>query len=197
MKVENIILLLVVVAVGVTMWCFVLRQWPCEPAREPIVEDYDEIWKPDSGLSPLPKELNALPRPLAEYPNAAFTHPLIEPFELKATAFPRPLIEYSNSATSFVLGKPQTSPATLPRPLVEYSDGVLTMVLAGLQPSPAVEPRPLVEYADSAIVFALDQPSQDLNSSAAQAEPCPLVEYADAGWSGSLSPPLGLLKEEE
>jgi len=175
MKVEDIIILLVIAVVGAAVWCFVLKQWPCELACEPIVENYDAMWKPDSGLSPMPIKLKALPRPLVEYSDTGLNRPLIEPpskLEEKARkVLSRPLIEHSNSVVSFALEKPQTSPVTLP--------------------------RPLVEYADSAIVFALEEPSQELISSAAQAEPRPLVEYADAGWSGSLSPPLGLLKEEE
>lgn len=198
MRAEDIILLLVIVAVGVAIWCFGLRQWPCErPPAEPIVEDADIVWKPDSGLSPILKPPMAIPRPLIEYPEAGLTYLLTKPspqLEKEVSkVLLRPLIEYPNSVINLALERPQTSPATLPRPLVEYSDGVLTMVLEELQTSPAVEPRPLVEYADSAITLALASLLQELISSATQAQPRPLIEYPDAAWSGSLSPPSGLL----
>lgn len=171
MKSEEIIILLVIVVVGAAVWCFILKQWPCQPAREPIAEDADTVWKPDPGLNPMPIKPKTLPRPLAEYPDAGLSYPLIEPppqLQREASrVLSRPIIEYSNSAFSFALEEPQTPPVVLP--------------------------RPLVEYADSAIAFALEEPPQELISSTAQAEPRPLVESADAGWSGSLSPPFGLL----
>ena len=200
MKLEDIILLVVIAAIGAAVWCFVFKQWPCQPTcKRIVVEGADVIWKPDAGLSPMPIKPEALPRPLVEYPDAASTRSLIGSADLEreVKALPRPLIEYSNSTTGFALERSQISPAALPRPLVEFSDSAFTMALQGPQTSPAALPRPLVEYADSAITFALEGPSQELISSAAQAEPRPLVEYADAGWSGSLIPPLGLLKEEE
>ena len=167
MRASDVVFLLVILAVGTAVWCFVLRLPPCRP--EPVVKDADAVEKLD--LSCMPKKQEALPRPLIEYPNAAFTRSLIESTELeeKARVLSRPLTEYPNSAISFALKKPQTSPATLPRLLVEYSD--------------------------SAIVFTLEQPT-DADLLFARVRPRPLVEYADAGWSGSLSPP-GLLKGEE
>lgn len=198
MKAEDIVLLLIVIVVGAAVWCFVLKLSPCKPVCKVVVEDADAIWEPDSGLSPLLKEPKALPRPLIEYPNAASTHPLIESSKLgkKAKVFLRPLIEYANSAISFALEKPRTSTAVLPRPLIEYSDSTLAMALEGPEIPPTTLPRPLVEYSDSVVVFVLEQPTgADLLF--AQVQPRPVVEYADAGWSGSLSPPLGLLKEGE
>lgn len=175
MKSEEIILLLIIVVVGAAVWCFILKQWPCQPAHEPIVEDADTVWEPDLGLSPMPIKPKALPRPLAEYTDAGLNYPLIEP---------PPQLQREVSKV-------------LSRPLIEYSDSALSLALEEPQTSPVVLPRPLVEYADSAIAFAMEQPPQELISSAAQAEPRPLVESADAGWSGSLSSPVGLLEEGE
>jgi hypothetical protein len=195
MKIEDIIILLVIVVVGAAVWCFVLRQWPC-PYPEPIVEDADAVEK--LGLSRMPKKQEALPRPLIEYPNAAFTRSLTKSTEIeeKAKALSRPLIEYPNSAISFALEGPQTSPSTLPRPLVEYSDSALTVALEEPETSHTTLPRPLVEYSESAIVFTLEKTPGELITPTAQVKPRPLVEYADAGWIESLSPP-GLLKSEE
>jgi len=197
MKLEDIIWFLLILTAAAVVWCFALRQWPCQPAREPIVEGADAVWKPDLGLSPMPIKLKAISRPLIEYPDAASTRSLIESMELErgAMALPRPLIEHSNSAINFALEGPQTSPIVLPKPLVEYPDSALAVALEELKTTPTTLPRPLVEYAGGAIVFALEQPPQGLISSATQAEPRPLVEYADTGWSGGLSPPSGLLKE--
>lgn len=167
---------LLAIVVGGVLWCHAGR-WPCLPpcpepreSVKPIVENVDPKDVSRLSLCPIPREPTAAPRPLVEYPDSAF---------------------------SFALEGPPTSPVTLPRPLLEYADRTFTVDLEEPQTSPVVLPRPLVEYADSAIVFALEEPPQELTSSAAQAEPRPLVEYADAGWSGSLSPPVGLLKERE
>jgi hypothetical protein len=172
MKIGNIILLLVGIAVGAMVWCCVLKLPPCSRA-EPIVEDADTVKKLD--LTPIPIKPKALPRPLSEYPNAGSSFLLIEPAsQLQREAskvLSRPVIEYSDSAFSLALEEPQTSPVVLPRPVVEYSD--------------------------SAITLALESPSQELIFSAAQADPRPLVENADAGWSEGLSPPIGLWEERE
>jgi hypothetical protein len=174
MKIGNIILLLVGIAVGAMVWCCVLKLPPCSRA-EPIVEDADAAWKPVSGLNPMLIKPKAIPRPLVEYPDAGSSYLLIEPpsqLQRKASkVLSRPVIEYSDSAFSLALEEPQTSPVVLPRPVVEYSD--------------------------SAITLALESPSQELIFSAAQADPRPLVENADAGWSEGLSPPIGLWEERE
>ena len=53
---------------------------------------------------------------------------------------------------------------------------------------------PLVEFSDGVNVFILEPPiGADLLLEQGRSQP--LVEYADTGWSGSLSPPSGLLKE--
>jgi hypothetical protein len=166
--VDRTILLLVIAGIIIAM--IILHPWPPPPSpADPIVEDADAVGK--LGLSPMPEEQKALPRPLVEHPEAGSNHPLIEPSSELA----------------------ERAEKVLSRPLIEYSNSTFSIALEGLQTSPTTLPRPLIEYSDSVIVFALQQPI-DAESRFAQVRPRPLIEYADAGWSGGLSPPLGLLK---
>lgn len=176
---DKIIFLLVGVAIGVAICLLWPReQQPALPEPAVIVEKADAVQTLD--LSTVPQDLVRAagvtkPRLSIEYPDTALNLLLYEP--------------------SPELGK--VAGRVLPQQtIIAYPDS--SIPYAALEEPPpdlfkVTLPRPFVSHPDTAVVFIVEQPTQELITSAAQVKPHPLVEYPDAGWSGSLSPPVGLL----
>ncbi len=73
---NTLLLIIAMAAIGLVAILILFRPEMRLPASDIEVEDADSV--NTIGVSPIPKEQRALPRPLVEFPSAAVNRPLME-----------------------------------------------------------------------------------------------------------------------
>ena len=194
---ERIITLLLALALGAVVLCWVLKLPPCSaPPSPPLIEDADYVGELNAG--PMPVAPRVAPRPLAEFPSSGVNRPLEQaPPGLEEAAgrvIPRPLIERPNRALGLRLEGLPVSLEALPRPRSEFATRARAWSLEALPILPRVFARALIRYANRADTFLLTPPPA---KALGPAEPRPVIERAGAGWSRALQLPERLLPPKE